>query len=84
MSIPTNSRLRLLTVSDIAEIIQSSTKTVRRHIATGELPAIRIGRLVRIHPDVFEQYLQVRLGTRHVVSRKALKCLLACIVVIMY
>ncbi len=49
--------LRLLTVFDMAEAEQTSTKTVRRQIANGEIPVIRIGRLVRAHPKDFSEYL---------------------------
>jgi excisionase family DNA binding protein len=43
---------RLLTVSDVAERLQVSPRTVRRMIATGQLRIIRLGRSVRIHPSV--------------------------------
>ena len=41
----------LLTADDVAEHIGSSTRHVRRLIERGELPIIRIGKLVRITPD---------------------------------
>ena len=37
-----------LTIADVARIKKVSTDTVRRRIADGTLPAVRIGRLIRI------------------------------------
>jgi excisionase family DNA binding protein len=42
---------RLLTVADVAERLQFSEKHVRRLIDAGEIPAVRIGRLVRVSED---------------------------------
>ena len=39
---------RLLTIDEVAEILNVSTRTVRRLIDSGALPAHRLGRLVRI------------------------------------
>ncbi len=44
-SIPTS---RLLTVADVAECLRVNAKTVRRWIATGELPAYKVGRQWRV------------------------------------
>jgi len=40
----------LLTIANVAALLQVSTKTVRRLIERGELDAIRIGRSIRIQP----------------------------------
>jgi len=40
----------LLTITNVAALLQVSTKTVRRLIDRGELDAIRIGRSIRIQP----------------------------------
>jgi excisionase family DNA binding protein len=39
---------RLLTVDQLAELWQVSPRTVRRMIADGRLPVVRLGRAVRI------------------------------------
>jgi excisionase family DNA binding protein len=39
---------RLLTINETAEILNASSRTVRRLIDSGALPVHRIGRLVRI------------------------------------
>jgi excisionase family DNA binding protein len=43
---------RLLTVADVAERWQVHPRTIRRMIKKKKIPAIRIGRAVRIHPSV--------------------------------
>ncbi len=40
----------LLTAEDVAIILRISVRTVRRMIASGKLPAIAIGRSIRIDP----------------------------------
>ena len=40
----------LLTIKDIAALLQVSTKQVRRLIGSGELTHYRIGRLYRVAP----------------------------------
>jgi excisionase family DNA binding protein len=41
----------LLTVEDMAGLLQVSTETVRRKARTGEVPAVRVGRLWRFDPE---------------------------------
>ena len=43
---------RLLTVDQLAKRWQVSTRTIRRMIKNGQIPVIRIGRSVRIHPRI--------------------------------
>jgi len=38
----------LLTASDIAKTLALSVRSVRRLIASGELPSVRLGRAVRV------------------------------------
>jgi excisionase family DNA binding protein len=45
---------QLLTVGDTASFFQVSEKTIRRMIARGELPFVRIGRSIRIDPEAIE------------------------------
>lgn len=53
----------LLTVTDVAAQLTASTRHVRRLIARGELPAHRIGKLVRISEADLAHFLA---GRRHV------------------
>jgi len=41
---------RLLTVKEVAHLENTCTRTVRRRIASGDLPAIRYGRQLRVRP----------------------------------
>ena len=52
----------LKTVRQVAEEDNVSEKTVRRAIAAGLLPVLRVGpakRTIRIHPDAHEAYRQM-------------------------
>ena len=53
----------LLSVTEVAERLNCSAKTVRRLIATGQLEAVRIGpanRLVRVSERAYRSYLALR------------------------
>ena len=47
----------LLTVEETAVVLNTSTKTVRRRIRAGELPAVRDGRLLRVRPIDLRTYI---------------------------
>ena len=47
----------VLSISDVAEILNVTPATVRRHIKTNDLPHIKVGRLVRIPKDSLIDYL---------------------------
>lgn len=49
---------KLLTETEVSKILGCSVRTVRRRIAASELAVIRDGRLVRIHPDDLNSYIQ--------------------------
>lgn len=51
---------RLLTVADVAGLMQLSTRQVRRLIAAECLPVVRIGRAVRVHPNDLKRLIQGR------------------------
>jgi excisionase family DNA binding protein len=51
---------RFLTVSEAAARLQVSVKTIRRLIDRGDLPALRIGHLIRIPEESFESFLEAR------------------------
>lgn len=50
----------LLSVREAAARLAVSSATVRRWIATGELPALRIGSSVRIDPERLSAWLAER------------------------
>jgi excisionase family DNA binding protein len=52
------SPVKLLTVAEVAEILNASEKTVRRAIDGDELRAIRIRGLLRIDPADLEDFIR--------------------------
>ena len=50
----------LLTITEVAEALSVSEKTVRRRIECNKLPAIRDGGVVRIRPDDLRAYIAMR------------------------
>jgi excisionase family DNA binding protein len=53
MSAKSNTLPPLLTIPEVAGYLRLSIKTVRRLIASGALPAHRVGRMLRVtEPDV--------------------------------
>ena len=59
-STPDAAMPRLLTVADVAGLMQLSTRQVRRLIAAERLPVVRIGRAVRVHPNALKRLIQAR------------------------
>jgi excisionase family DNA binding protein len=53
---PTADLERLLTVREVAALEAVSTKTITRRIASGALPALHTGRLLRIRPQDLRAY----------------------------
>lgn len=51
---------RLLSLAEAAEVLGCSPKTLQRRIRAGELPVIRDGRLVRVHPEDLARYVAGR------------------------
>ena len=49
----------LMTVAETATALGVSTKTIRRMIARGEFPHVRVGRLVRTRAEDILQYIRV-------------------------
>jgi excisionase family DNA binding protein len=52
------SAMELLTVKETANLLRVSTVTVRRYIASGKLPAVRVGRNIRIRRDDAEGVIE--------------------------
>jgi excisionase family DNA binding protein len=48
------SRRSLLTVAETAEILNVSSRMIRRLIKDKKLPIVRVGRAVRIRPEVLD------------------------------
>ena len=50
--------LQLMKLAEVADVLQFSVRTVRRMIASGKLPAITIGRSIRIDPRAVSALIQ--------------------------
>jgi len=50
--------VRLLTVAEVAAIMRLSKMTVYRMVNSGALPALKVGRSVRIPEHVVDEYLR--------------------------
>jgi excisionase family DNA binding protein len=57
----------LLTVNDVAEILRLNPRSVRRLIADGRLPVVRLRGAVRIRPEAVEELIASggQMVTRH-------------------
>jgi excisionase family DNA binding protein len=55
--------LSLMTVDDAAEILQVSKSSIRRLIKNGDLPAVRIGKSVRIRSNDWDTFMAKLLNT---------------------
>ena len=51
---------QLLTVEQVAETLQLSTKQVRRLIEREEIPAYRLGRLIRVSTSGLSNFIESR------------------------
>ncbi|PGH58981.1 excisionase [Azospirillum palustre] len=60
MSKPPSRPAALLTIPDVAERLQVSIKTIRRWIASGDLPTVRLGSQIRIQPKDLDIFLRQR------------------------
>jgi excisionase family DNA binding protein len=49
---------KLLTVAEAAWRLNLSQKTIRRMIEAGNLAVVRIGRSIRVHPEVIEKIMR--------------------------
>ena len=50
--------MALLTVDETAKMLKISPITVRRYIALGRLPAVKVGKGVRVREESIEQLMQ--------------------------
>jgi excisionase family DNA binding protein len=50
--------MELLTIDDTADVLKVSASSVRRFIADGRLPAVKVGKSVRVRREAVEQMAQ--------------------------
>jgi excisionase family DNA binding protein len=54
--------LRLLTLTEAAQVLQVSTKTLQRMIRGGDLPALKVGGQWRLRESQLMQWIESREG----------------------
>jgi excisionase family DNA binding protein len=62
--------VELLTVDEIAKLLKVTPITVRRYITDGRLPAVRVGRRVRVRKEAVEDLLSPIIPSRAGASAK--------------
>lgn len=50
--------MEFFTIQETAAMLKVSPMTIRRYIASGKLPVVRVGRRVRIRPEAIEQFVE--------------------------
>lgn len=60
MTKPSSRLPALMTIPEVAERLQVSIKTIRRWIASGDLPTVRLGSQIRIQPKDLDIFLRQR------------------------
>jgi excisionase family DNA binding protein len=48
--------MALVTIQEAAVLLRVSPVTIRRHVAAGRLPAVRVGRQIRIERDALDDF----------------------------
>lgn len=48
---------QLLTIADLADRLQLAEVTIRKKLARGEIPHVRIGRAIRFRPEDIDAWL---------------------------
>ena len=59
---------KLMTVKDVAMYLRYSEVQIRRLIASGEIPSIRIGkkgRAIKVVPEELQKYIQNKSGVKN-------------------
>jgi excisionase family DNA binding protein len=55
--------IRLLTLTEAADILQVSTRTLQRMIRSGKLPALKVGGQWRVRGELLRQWVENREGS---------------------
>ena len=58
----TNEALQLLTLTEAAQLLHVSTKTLQRMIRSGDLPALKVGGQWRLRESQLVNWIQSREG----------------------
>ena len=52
----------LLTASDVARVLNCSQSLAYRFMQDGSIPAVRLGRAVRVRPQDLDEFIEARLS----------------------
>jgi len=61
--------IRLLTLTEAADILQVSTRTLQRMIRNGNLPALKVGGQWRVRGELLRQWVENREGSARETER---------------
>ncbi|MBI2534914.1 MAG: helix-turn-helix domain-containing protein [Deltaproteobacteria bacterium] len=61
--------IQLLTLSEAADILQVSTRTLQRMIHSGEMPALKVGGQWRVRRALLKQWVENREGSVRATER---------------
>ncbi|MBI1995098.1 MAG: helix-turn-helix domain-containing protein [Deltaproteobacteria bacterium] len=61
--------IQLLTLSEAADILQVSTRTLQRMIHSGEMPALKVGGQWRVRRALLRQWVENREGSARATAR---------------
>lgn len=56
-----NSFDRVLTITDLAELLAVSKITIKRLCAANAVPFFKVGRCVRFHPPAIERWIEAQI-----------------------
>ncbi|MBI3989793.1 MAG: helix-turn-helix domain-containing protein [candidate division NC10 bacterium] len=54
--------MKILTILEVAELLQIHRDTAYRYVRAGKLPAVKVGRSWRVLQEVLEEWLRERSG----------------------
>jgi excisionase family DNA binding protein len=54
----TISAQKLMTIPEVARVMNTSERFVEQRVATGELPSVKLGKLRRLHREVIEEFMK--------------------------
>ncbi|MBI2179926.1 MAG: helix-turn-helix domain-containing protein [Deltaproteobacteria bacterium] len=61
--------IQLLTLSEAADILQVSTRTLQRMIHSGEMPALKVGGQWRVRRALLKQWVENRESSARATAR---------------
>ncbi len=63
--------IRLLTLSEAAELLHVSTRTLQRMIQSGDLPALKVGGQWRVRESQLQRWVEHRENSARAVEKRS-------------